>query len=230
MVKYTLVLDFDGVIFDSPIANNIIVDKINNFVEIKLKHIPQRKNIDINKDFFYVYGHTLLGLKAHYNINVALEEFNNFIYDDDTLLQIANINHDSTAYTEGSIGINIITRVEQVKKLVEKYNYDVYIFSNASYKWIDFNLHLLKLDKYFTTDKIITSDHYLMDNKLIVKPQKKSYDIVEQVINNKNIIFVEDNIVNLINAPTYWKKYLISNNNNINDNPNIECINNLLHI
>jgi len=214
----TLVLDFDGVILDNPIASNIIIDNINNFVEIKLKNIPH-KPIDINKDFFYTFGHTLLGLDAFFNIKVPLKEFNDFIYDDNTFKQVANIYEN-----------NNLNRVSQVKQLVDKYNYDVYIFSNASYKWIDFNLELLNLKNYFTHDKIITCDNHLINNNLIIKLQKKSYYIVEQIINNKNITFVEDNIVNLIEAPTYWDKYLISSNNNNNNHPDIKCINNLLYI
>ena len=92
--KKTLLLDFDGVIFDNPAANNIIIDKVNKFVASKLEHIPQNNIKEINKNLYATYGHTLLGLDAHYNIKVSIKEFNDYIYDDDTFIKIAKIKQD----------------------------------------------------------------------------------------------------------------------------------------
>lgn len=183
LAKKALLLDLDGVVFRNNNAHRYVSNRCEDYVR-KITGSKDYKNL--NEQLYKSHGHTLLGLRKLGYTN-SIKEFNDYVYDD--MSQIKSVNLADTS------------ALIKLKDRCRKNNVETYIFSNAPAKWC--RTVLKKMNCHMT---IIESDDFL-------KPQEEYYNRVHNLLKNKEILFVDDSLINLKSVQNTWSTYLFDTKN-----------------
>lgn len=212
--KKVLLLDMDGVVLHHPNIQYYVSMRASSYVREKLK--PQVSTIEyqqaenINKILYTTFGHTLTGLNKIFYMEHSIQDFNNYVYDDNMMKFLSTFENE----------LNINDRIKEIRFLLEcceKKNVPVYIFSNAPNKWSEMIVEISKLS--IEKQNIIGSDHKMFEDKMeqFLKPYHPMYRRVQMLINEKHaeypeMIFVDDAMMNI--KPCFymkqWKPILLS--------------------
>lgn len=185
-MKRALLLDFDGVVFKSAYATNVIRKRCELFVQAHTRCNARAR--ELNQVFYKEYGHTLLGLNKHLETKTSLYEFNAFLYDNidyqDLGANMQDTSFDARLMDQGSC------------------DYDLFVFTNARRDWV---YNICSLYGYKLKCEVLdVSDYFL-------KPQLESYALAEEMISSakyESILFIDDSPVNITHAPRSWNKIL----------------------
>ena len=216
--KTAILLDLDGVINHHPLAEKEVKVQVVKFVQAALQnYIGDVGNVDyqtatqVNDQLYSMYGHTLIGLEAEFDIKTSTRAFNDYVYSPAVLASIKNA---SPEHFRGAA-----VRAWDTRKLVERClavanDREVcpYIFTNSPTVWTDFILELLGLKELFPKENWITSDSHEMIYRNCFKPDPAMYSLAKTVIQTDNVIFIDDSLQNLVPMAYEWKTYLMDNN------------------
>ena len=187
----SLFLDFDGVLLDNKQANQLVSDKVTRFVSKKTRY-PIRHAKMINDHFYPIYGHTTKFLNATKLSKdvVTVKEFNEFVYDEETMQQVPNLfgHEDIELYNQWA---SAVCRLE-----VDQ----VHIFSNAPRIWIETCLE--SIQKHASSCICFSSIVSVPEEKEgLMKPHYHTYEYMEEIAGKgTDIIFVDDNKANFFDC------------------------------
>ena len=120
--KYAILLDIDGVI----IKDDRLLNRVSQSAVRYVKYHTQSKTpVYENRRLYMKYGHTLIGLKAEYEIVDNLVDYNRFVYNKDTLTDLyVHINSEQFEN-------EVLNDYKKFKEVCDKNKMPIYIFSNA---------------------------------------------------------------------------------------------------
>lgn len=192
LLKRTLLLDFDGVLYSNKFAHTVIAERSTRYCN---KFVKSHNNVfldNFHRYMYKTYGHTVLGLQK-LGYDATIEEYNKDVFSNINFYNMDN-EWDNT---------HIINKMVYEMK---SHDIDTYIFSNAPKCW---TVPLLKqMDIHLTEDRVLELG--------LLKPSYELYHNVDYIFNS-NIIFVDDNMINLepVFNNTNWTKVLYANTNHI---------------
>lgn len=212
MTKIVL-LDVDGVIFRHPATFAKVHHRIEQFVSKKTRGtIEDAKKR--NQFMYKHFGHTHIGLQKLYQSNLSLKDFNDFVYNEDILKSVY----------QATYNIDVLHDLVQLQSFLRSCafrNIPVYMFSNAPRVWCKTIQSALHIAEWIPSDRIITCDHEVFQNKKqLLKPQRDVYDTMQNYLrheyrhDNVELIFVDDSMSNLIpviDSPV-WRPVLFGEN------------------
>ena len=227
----SLLLDFDGVIYHDKVALDMVQARAVDFVRERLDgKVFDAGTIDadaVNTFLYKKYGHTVLGLNAHFNLQITMNEFNDYLYSQELFNDIRKKNLVQPRNN------NAMYRGECAKVLTDharRAGLGVYVFTNAPKRWVMFALGELSLHGLFRYWEVISAEDYETN-----KPDPQIYKEVHQDLGfYHNLLFVDDSAINVKNAPKNWKSYHMDvNSKQSYDTPtgnDSRTINNLLEL
>lgn len=181
-MQKTLLLDIDGVLFRNKAAAQHIKHKAIRYVQKVIpRDLTYNEASKFNNYLYTYFGHTNRGLKHFINNKYTYKEFNDYIYNNDSMILLKHF-------------IDKDTMLDRVKDNLDKFRYifpdiDIYIYTNAPLQW-SYPICQKINSQYFTEDKILDLGEF-------VKPDREAYEIVEERIQGK-IYFVDDQLINHI--------------------------------
>ena len=193
-----LLLDLDGVVFHHPAAHAVVARRVDTFVERQFVGIDAPQARAINRRLYAAYGHTLLGLRAHFGKPISAATFNRFVYAESMLMEVARLPR--TPETQA--------RAREVQRLQDRADdagTRVSLFTNAPRIWCRFILDVLGLEGL----GVIASDDF--DPDVVLKPASLSYAAAEGAAGTSDVALVDDVLQNLTAAPPAWRGYLMFN-------------------
>jgi FMN phosphatase YigB (HAD superfamily) len=141
---------------------------------------------DLCFNLYKGYGHTLLGLHAVGTSKVprvTLKDYNNFVYS-------------HIDYNEINLSNNDMEDIKRLLSVCNSKNVDVYLFSNAPKTWMNHTLwkqRELMRSLVDIRDVLRVSDN----DEQMLKPLSPIYDLVTEMFQDRQIIFVDDSACNL---------------------------------
>ena len=207
-----LLLDVDGVVY----RNRVILDKVSQNV---VKYVSQELHTDldtakkINNMLYGTFGHTYTGMRATYGMNKSMAHFTRHVYTDELL-------HAVSSNANDHIMINDSIAVRSLAEECKRKDIELFLFSNAPFTWCSRILSVMQLDRYVSTENIISSDHDLLCSR--VKPDPHAYDNVYKYIMHKYhddvvCMMVDDSFINLaplLGVP-HWRPVFVNNMNDL---------------
>lgn len=180
----TLLLDFDGVIFNNPRMNRMIQHRATIYFQ-HYTQVPYKVASKLNAKFYKNYGHTVTFMKdiMEYPNTVDIQDFNEFVYSTKTLDTISKEMRQSDIHL-ASLWCDTIAEFRE-------HDYAIKIFSNAPQNWI----HRCLEDFPDYDLKYMFDDCFCFDNLNFMKPKKESY--MEVYDHEEKIVFVDDSVDNL---------------------------------
>ena len=225
-----LLLDVDGVVYQNPRVFSIVKGRVTQFVQKTLPKVSLHEASHINDIIYKSYGHTFLGLQAIRPAKTpTLKEFNDFVYDKDTLYSVMD-NIWNPVMHKRSMEVHDLCNYAKMNGV------SLYLFSNAPKDWCNNVIEAMKLQDYFHEDNTLSSDHPVFQGKLL-KPTPKLYQTVQDFVQHRHqdtnipIIFVDDSWMNLapvIGNPA-WKPIYMDNTEGGKIQTNSVCTVNHLH-
>lgn len=192
-----VLFDLDGVIFHHDEAMNKVSKRASDFISelIRTKHAEE-----INRRLYKGYGHTIIGLREEYNINMSLQDFNEFIYDSDTLASVCKLPLPMSSAIKAM-------EARQAIQAVKSAGHRCMVFTNAPKIWVDMALTTTGLLRHFKPEDILSAEDFTH-----VKPQRQIYVDVSKKLKDLDITFIDDSLLNVANAPAEWDAYLYGGN------------------
>ena len=180
----TLLLDFDGVLFNNPRMNRMIQHRATIYFQ-HYTQVPYKVASKLNAKFYKNYGHTVTFMKdiMEYPNEVNVQDFNEFVYSTKTLDTISKEMRQSDIHLASLWGDTIAE--------FREHDYAIKIFSNAPQNWI----HRCLEDFPDYDLKYMFDDCFCFDNLNFMKPKKESY--MEVYDHEEKIVFVDDSVDNL---------------------------------
>ena len=160
----TLLLDFDGVIFNNPRMNKMIQHRATIYFQHHTQ-MPYKVASKLNVKFYKNYGHTVNFIKdiIEYPESVNIQDFNEFVYSTKTLDTISKEMRQSDIHL-ASLWCDTIAEFREN-------DYQIKIFSNAPHHWI----HRCLEDFPDYDLKYMFDDCFCFDNLNSIKPNKAVY-------------------------------------------------------
>ena len=195
-----MLIDFDGVILRNHISSKFIINRCDNYVQIKL-NTHARHSKFVNENLYGTTGHTLHGLHKLGHNQYSVKDFNDYVYGD---IQYPSMFKDiRTTHAQD------IQQFINLNEWCKKNETKLFIFSNAPDEWCNNICKLMspKLDDIETTN-LMLKNHFL-------KPNQDAYTVLDYHLKRyKKIINIDDKLINLM--PTIdndrWTHYLFANN------------------
>ena len=189
----TLLLDFDGVIFNNSKMNQMIQHRATIYFQHHTR-MPYHVAAKLNSKYYKPYGHTVYFMKdiLEDSDSVSIKEFNEFVYSSKTLDTISK-----------ELNSNDVQMAKMWRDTIQQFkenDYFIKLFSNAPSIWIDRCLEELPYNLNYLLD-----DCFCFDNLENLKPNKNSYNCVHE--SEQKIVFVDDSVDNLKPVQHYehWK-------------------------
>ena len=192
-MKKVVLLDFDGVVLRNRMADVQVAKRASIYTVQQLnkhkfsRHYRRIVDTSLGSDVCYNmykgYGHTVLGLKDIGVKTCHLKDYNQMIYD---TLDYAVLRKNNNDFNDVKTVINYCLESD----------YDIFMFSNAPWKWISNMLKDNKdiLDVVKDVRQVLKLDE---DNEQYLKPYQLIYDVINSHFKDRNIIFIDDNIGNI---------------------------------
>lgn len=195
---YSVLLDFDGVLLSNKKLNEMVSTNCNRFFSQKTG-LPLHEASAINRAHYKTYGHTLnlLNKKMLKETTVFIDEFNDNVYDSETLRSIK--------YT---LGPKDILEFEEWKRVIGELGAEsVIVYSNAPSTWLHACLNALgnATRSCIRFDDVVSVPE---TNGGLFKPSHEVYDGIENAIQSEKIMFIDDSIDNLPNHREAWTNVL----------------------
>lgn len=189
-----LIFDFDGVIFNNPKVNQKIIEKSIGYVKSKTGY-SYEKALDFNNVTSQNHGHSVLLLK-HYGFEASLQEYNRYVFDNDTLAHLRN-----------NISNDDYIRVECVKTANNLIGNNSILFCNAPHAWCYKVLDLLdyNIDELFS---II----YSGIGESSLKPNTILYRVIECSNENVDELHFFHNLVDGKKLSDKWIMHYVNSN------------------
>lgn len=191
---YALLLDFDGVMLSNSKLNDMISSNCNRFFS-KKTGLPLHEASAINRTYYKKYGHTLnlLNKRMLKDTNVFIDEFNDSVYDADTLRSI-----------KYNLEPKDILEFQDWKRTISELDADhVIVYSNAPSTWLHECLNALgnASRSCILFDEVVSVPE---TNGGLFKPSHEVYDSIESTLSSQKIMFIDDSIDNLpIHRPSW---------------------------
>jgi len=184
MSQTLLLLDFDGVLLKNRRLTEYQYKQSAAFVQ-KHTGIGFKACESLNAQCFPKYGHTVLMLNYMFRARVTLKDYNDYVFNKETLETLRPLVDDPTRQHFNSFA-PFLEKCERAKV-------DSAIFTNADYNWVNFFVDELSEDPIFKQMEI------MYPTKLSeLKPKKHAYDKLEAVNPSaEEFWFVDDSLVNL---------------------------------
>ena len=208
--KTVVLVDFDGVVTNTPAANTYISDKITQIMK-DVTGIVQDENVQLfNNKLYARHGHTWLGL-SRLGYDITLQEFNDQLYG-----SASEYNHIHMTESEILSMCSFMMRCQN-------FGADVMLFSNADQRWLQ-NFMRWNATLYAVQDIVLAKQELL-------KPTKESYLETDAFLKNNgytNVFFIDDKLDNLVASPTHWNAIWM--NANLHDNTNFKSKSDNIHV
>lgn len=186
MAKLSLLLDFDGVILRNHPIGNIVVKRCQSMVHKSMKHVDFESCKKVNKQLYESTGHTVLGLQRLGYKDISIPEFDQLVYEKiDYKMELAEIH--KTHHQD-------IQSINNIYKWCEASGVDMWIFSNAPDSWCYSISHMMDIPVLPSTRSLVSS----------LKPNPECYLDVRKKVKSDKYVFVDDKMINLVNAPQDW--------------------------
>lgn len=189
MQRHALLLDVDGVIVQNRSLLNRVEKNAAKFVQKCIPKTNQEHPVVLNQRLYKQHGHTLLGLRAEFDVEAEIDDFNKEVYTSDILADL-KAHLTSSEFVTNTQGIDHTMATCAARKV------PVYLFSNAPLTWCLPVAYRLRLSEY----NVITAN---VDNK-VMKPHAEMYDKAYEYICKESslfcpsAIFVDDSMTNLL--------------------------------
>lgn len=184
-------VDFDGVVLRNTQAQRYMMERVEGFVEKRMRFRNPKMLQKFNAELYQTYGHTLIGLR-NMGVNASLKEFNQYLYTDiDPTLMLTK---------EEKIQWDIFYHMMMYLGI------PIYFFSNASREWC---AHFVDPNVYkvgFVQDEW----NGLHDDMRIqlLKPDEMVYTMMKTQYPKAHFLYWEDKLVNfkhITNDPQWTK-------------------------
>lgn len=204
-----VLLDMDGVVLHQPNIQRFVGLRATSFVRHALKDaLPSltfQEAEGINKHLYTTYGHTVTGLNRVFKTEKTITEFNQHVYDDITMNYVPSFEKDPL----------VTKRAQEVRALLakcKKHGIAAYIFSNAPSSWCSLVVQMMKLP--IDRDHIIGTDHEHFAGEQWLKPVYPLYYKVDHFLQAKEVLFVDDSMLNLVASlgMKNWRSVLLCPN------------------
>lgn len=194
---FKIVLDYDGVVFRNPYAMERVSDRSAQYVGKKLRvsHADARL---MNTTRYKMHGHTVRYLND-LGVDATIEEYNSFVFE--------NIDWDD-------IGMNIreadYEQLADVYFINEEMHQKCVLFSNAPRMWIDRTLACVGTDAESLFETVFTCESLEQ-----LKPNPVVYDAIEDYFPDADLLFLDDNLVNVHELGPRWKPHWFKPHDNM---------------
>lgn len=192
--KTVVLVDFDGVVTNTPAATTYIHNKIMNIMK-DVTGIQNEDNLALfNSKLYERHGHTWLGLHRH-GYDITLQEFNDYLYGN--VAEYAGI---SMTQSEMLAMCGFMMQSQAM-------GVDVMLFSNADTRW---------LTNFLNWDPCLYAvQDYVVSKNLVLKPTLDSYKKTQEFLTKQgyqNIYFIDDKLSNILASPTHWQGIWMTQN------------------
>jgi FMN phosphatase YigB (HAD superfamily) len=179
-----LLLDFDGVVLVDRHPQNIIKHRAEQLVAKHIRTNDRKRVRAFNSYLYKTHGHTQLGLQ-NLGYDVSMDDFNKYVYGRTNYRELASNFTDKQVHTNSVLG-SLMELPIPIK-----------LFSNAPQEWC------YGLLSHMTKD--IDRIEYI-DKNGYLKPEKGSYEMVNNMFPNHDLYFVDDCLQNLIGSDenSHW--------------------------
>ena len=196
----TILLDFDGVVFDNPRVHALITERSVAFTQRRLKLRTLKEARYINSSLYPIKGHTARILDDPNDIH----EYNREVFDESFLYQVHTL--------VDSNDIHHAQRLVSLRKRVPK-KYTFHLCTNATRSYCETIFHAmgLSMSDLFDMSYVFTSENGL------VKPQPEFWKHIEHTCPEQRLTLVDDSPLNIlgINALPRWDAVLINESNDV---------------
>ena len=181
-----VLFDVDGVIVRNPAISAAIERRAVNYVRTRTK-MSHSGAMRVNRLLYTNYGHTHTGMKAAFQVEDTIDDYNDYVYDRDTLFycfrELAR-GYDSHSSQQA---------MQVISKLHEK-GVPVYLFTNAPDIWADAVVQALDLN--IRPERRITSTFGVkMGGDASLYNRIAHY--VQEIDGQRDLVYVEDTFRNL---------------------------------
>lgn len=216
MAHKVVLLDYDGVVLRNSVADTSVAKRagiftwktINKNLRRGQKPISVTQGNELCYSLYKGYGHTVIGLKElGYDVN--LSDYNRFVY--------STIN-----YTKVKAHTNPMCDTKRLLEACKEKNIELMMFSNAPYTWFKNTMTENNINEILNHIPDVREVLGISENdESYLKPSQKIFDVIGCEFYNKQIIFIDDNLVNMKHCVrnAQWKNmYLTSCNVHLNHN------------
>lgn len=189
-----LLLDVDGVVFNHRGIIRKVGTRVVDYVARELK-VDTYEAEGINHLLYTNFGHTHIGLNTIYKTLKNPRHFADFVYSDDMLETVRNIELDGDLLKNSA-------DMSYIAKHCATNDIGLYLFSNAPFAWCEAVLSTMNLTGVIDSENIFSSDHDLFTGAL--KPERVVYENISKYMAHKyrdscvQLNFVDDSFMNLI--------------------------------
>lgn len=210
MSQKVLLLDYDGVVLRNHVADMSVAKRAGIFtwktVNKKLsrgqKPISVTQGNDLCYSLYKSYGHTVIGLKE-LGYDVRLSDYNRFVY---STINYTNVKaHNNPMY--------------DTKRLIEgckEKKIELMMFSNAPDMWFKNTMTGTDVNEILSHIPDIREVLGISENDdSYLKPLKKIFDVISYEFYGKEIIFLDDNLMNMKHSMrnAQWKNIYVTSCN-----------------
>lgn len=187
--RTAILFDIDGVLLRNRAISSAIEKRAVSYVHTRTK-VPIERAAVVNRTLYTTYGHTHTGIRDAFGIKDTIEDYNEFVYNRETLFFCIRELARSINTCEAKVGREVL------KNLREK-GYPVYLFTNAPDIWADAIVQAYDLG--IVPERRISSSSGLGVKLNGIKIYDRVADYVKQVDENvEKIMYVEDQFRNLV--------------------------------
>lgn len=222
MAHKVVLLDYDGVVLRNPVADISVAKRagiftwktVNQNLPRGRQPISVKQGNDLCYSLYKGYGHTVIGLKElGYDVN--LSDYNRFVY--------STIN-----YTKVKAHTNPMCDTKRLLEACKEKNIELMMFSNAPYEWFKNTMTNTNIEEILNHIPDVREVLGISENdESYLKPSQKIFDVIGCEFYNKQIIFIDDNLVNMKHCVrnAQWKNiYLTSCNVHLSRKHNLYAV------
>lgn len=216
MSNKVILLDYDGVVLRNRVADTSVAKRagiftwktVNKRLSRGQKPISPKQGNDLCYSLYKGYGHTVTGLKElGYDVN--LSDYNHFVY--------STIN-----YTKVKAHNNPMHDTKRLIQTCKENNIKLMMFSNAPYTWFKNTMTDTDVNEILNHIPDIRDVLGISENdESYLKPNKKIFDVIGYEFYGKQIVFIDDNLMNIQRCVrnAQWKNvFLTTSNMRLHDN------------
>lgn len=190
----SILLDFDGVVFNNPRVNALVTDRSVAFTQQKLKLPNSKEARYVNSYMYPIKGHTALIFEDPN----AIHEYNRYVFNESFLYHIHTL--------VDAKDVIHVQRLVSMRRRIPKYK--IHLCTNATRSYCETVFHAMgvPMTDLFDMSYVFTSENGL------VKPTLAFWNHVQESIPVGKLTLVDDSPLNIlgVDALSRWDGVLIT--------------------
>lgn len=190
-----ILFDIDGVLLRNRAVSRLTEDQVTRFVQRRLRTPTLLEAQNINRVMYTGFGHTLIGLQKVYGVRDSVHEFNLAVYTPEFFQSL------SGALVRDSETRACIRDARTALTHCRERGLEPFVFTNAPSIWANHALRVLGICNLINMSNQFTSDHMVLDEGQLLKPDPRLYERVRAVLHERGfgpkLAFVDDSLTNL---------------------------------